>query len=576
MEIWEEYKKEKMINSNNYSKIYQVKDIKNGNYFIIKEINKKKYKDIFNKDFEEDFISKNVLFKRYINANNYYYIIMEKYLCNLEEYLLIREDSLSIEEIKDILIQINKYLIQNNKINLKLSNIVICLNKINKTKIKILNYKEEQFSFRNLGIIIYYMLFKSKNYDKNKNIFDEDLKDLMTKLINEKITFEDYFNHSFFLKRNKIIKLKNLPYFNFKCVKHSLMKDSYCINCKRNICNDCLNEHYDHHIISFEDIGLNDKEKEEINESIKIFENNIEQMKNNLKRFINQMKEIKNNKNIYENDYLNNYKKFYINYINDLSENLNVLNFIDLIDFSKMICEYEIKRADLKKEIRILNCYEEAKQKEEYLFGINNKEEILKNCKLYVNDEKKDFCFKFTFTKEGKYIIKIISIKPLVNINYMFSSCSSLISLNLSNFISNSVNNMSNCFYYCSSLTSLNLSNFKTNNVKDMSKMFSSCFSLKSLNLSNFNTINVTNMNKMFSGCYSLTSLNLSNFNTINVTNMSGMFSSCSSLKSLNLSNFKTDNVNNMEEMFLNLNNNVKMITRDEKLLNEFKKKNQY
>ena len=144
------------------------------------------------------------------------------------------------------------------------------------------------------------------------------------------------------------------------------MKDSYCINCKINICNDCLNEHYKHHIISFEDIGLNDKEKEEINESIKNFENNIEQMKNNLKRFINQIKEIKNNKNIYENDYLNNYKKFYINYINDLSENLNVFNFIDLINFSKIICKYEIKRKDLKKEIRILNCYEEAKQKEEY------------------------------------------------------------------------------------------------------------------------------------------------------------------------------------------------------------------
>ena len=64
---------------------------------------------------------------------------------------------------------------------------------------------------------------------------------------------------------------------------------------------------------------------------------------------------------------------------------------------------------------------------------------------------KKDFCFKFTFTKEGKYIIKIKSIKPLVNINYMLSSCSSLISLNVSNFNYNSINNMSNCFYYCSS-----------------------------------------------------------------------------------------------------------------------------
>ena len=51
----------------------------------------------------------------------------------------------------------------------------------------------------------------------------------------KKITFEDYFNHSFFLKRNNLIKIKNLPYFNF----NSLMKDSYYIDCKRNVCNDC-------------------------------------------------------------------------------------------------------------------------------------------------------------------------------------------------------------------------------------------------------------------------------------------------------------------------------------------------
>ena len=54
--------------------------------------------------------------------------------------------------------------------------------------------------------------------------------------------------------------------------------------------------------------------------------------------------------------------------------------------------------------------------------------------------------------------------------------------------------------------------------------MFSNCSSLTSLNLSNFNTNNVTNMSGMFYNCSSLTSLNLSNFNTNNVTNMSYMF----------------------------------------------------
>ena len=59
-----------------------------------------------------------------------------------------------------------------------------------------------------------------------------------------------------------------------------------------------------------------------------------------------------------------------------------------------------------------------------------------------------------------------------------------------------------------------------------MSSMFYGCSSLKTLNLSNFNTYNVTNMIYMFAKCSSLTELNLSNFNfnINNVTNMHGMF----------------------------------------------------
>ena len=74
------------------------------------------------------------------------------------------------------------------------------------------------------------------------------------------------------------------------------------------------------------------------------------------------------------------------------------------------------------------------------------------------------------------------------------------------------VNNMSYMFSNCSSLPSLNLSNFNTNNVKDMNHMFSSCSSLTSLNLSNFNTNNVNNMSEMFSylnkNCDIITTIN--------------------------------------------------------------------
>ena len=93
------------------------------------------------------------------------------------------------------------------------------------------------------------------------------------------------------------------------------------------------------------------------------------------------------------------------------------------------------------------------------------------------------------------------------------------------------VTSMSTMFYFCSSLTSLDLSNFNTSNVTGLGNMFNGCSSLTSLDLSNFDTSKVTDMNNMFSNCRSLTSLDLSNFNTSNVNNISSMFNRCASLK---------------------------------------------
>lgn len=89
-------------------------------------------------------------------------------------------------------------------------------------------------------------------------------------------------------------------------------------------------------------------------------------------------------------------------------------------------------------------------------------------------------------------------------------------------------------------------------NVTDMSLMFSECSSLTSLDLSNFNTSNVEDFNTMFYNCSSLTSLNLSNWNTNRVTDMSNMFQDCSSLTTLDLSSFDISNVGNIGNMFYN------------------------
>ena len=83
--------------------------------------------------------------------------------------------------------------------------------------------------------------------------------------------------------------------------------------------------------------------------------------------------------------------------------------------------------------------------------------------------------------------------------------------------------------------------------------MFSSCSSLTSLDVTYFNTAKVTNMSYMFSSCLSLTSLYLTNFNTANVTNMSRMFENCRALTTIYASSkFVTTKVSNSDDMFNN------------------------
>ena len=125
-----------------------------------------------------------------------------------------------------------------------------------------------------------------------------------------------------------------------------------------------------------------------------------------------------------------------------------------------------------------------------------------------------------------------------------------ILELDLSNFDTSKVANMSHMFNGMRNLTTLNLSNFNTSNVTDMGGMFFSMTNLTTLNLSNFDTSKVTNMRSMFNGMTNLASLNISSFNTENVENMSGMFSQAQKIEHLDLSHFRTDKVTNMGSMF--------------------------
>ena len=127
---------------------------------------------------------------------------------------------------------------------------------------------------------------------------------------------------------------------------------------------------------------------------------------------------------------------------------------------------------------------------------------------------------------------------------------SPLICLELSNFNTENVKDMSWMFCGCMNLSYLDVTSLKTDNVTNMLAMFYGCYALKSLDVSHFNTGNVIDMHGMFFECTSLTQLDVSHFNTENVTDMGNMFSGCSALKNLELNNLKTENLNIMFCMF--------------------------
>ena len=75
-----------------------------------------------------------------------------------------------------------------------------------------------------------------------------------------------------------------------------------------------------------------------------------------------------------------------------------------------------------------------------------------------------------------------------------------------------------------------------------MSEMFCDCTSLETINLSTFDTSKVTNMSKMFCNCESLIELNLENFDVNKVTNMKNMFENISKTCNPKITNNKLKN----------------------------------
>ena len=377
--IWEEYKKVSLIDESTFSKVYKAKNKITNQYVAIKEIEKSKI-NIQNFAIEienwKKLKSENIVeIIDIFETKEYFYLIMELCYISLDDYLKMRKSPLSIEESKELLLELNKCFkeMKENKIvhkNLKLSNILLSLNKfnINKISFKISDFGLSNLKMKNissntisqeilkgeenlitdksdilsLGIIIYYMLFKEYPFNdyqiineieskkELKSINNKELDDLIKKMliknINERISWEEYFEHPFFNSNLSILK----------CKKH--LKDfiGYCSICKCNVCLTCYQEHFliEHKVIFFYEIGISEKEIKQIYDLKNQIENNIKtfiKMNEEINKFIDDIKLIKENNLIYNNDNVNYFK----NYLKIIKDKLTFDEKINLPQFPK-------------------------------------------------------------------------------------------------------------------------------------------------------------------------------------------------------------------------------------------------
>ena len=147
-----------------------------------------------------------------------------------------------------------------------------------------------------------------------------------------------------------------------------------------------------------------------------------------------------------------------------------------------------------------------------------------------------------------------LNVKNVKDMSYMFNKCMEIKKIIIpSSFDTQNVENMDFIFHFCQILEDINFSpSFKTNNVKSMKGIFGKCYKLKKLDLRNFNTGEVKDMSFMFDQCKDLEEIliNPSTFRTNKAKNMGHMFNDCNNLKGFDLSGFNTGNVEFFTYMF--------------------------
>jgi len=358
---------------------------------------------------------------------------------------------------------------------------------------------------------------------------------------------------------------------NYLCNEHGERYISYCKECNKEICDNCRydeNHYFSSHKESFLYEFMKKKENKMNELRIKI---------DDLTKTITEKTEVINkvieNFNVYynvANSIINNFEKnhidFYsLNNINNIIEyNKKIIQVIDKIVnekneenknkyFSeihqKMIINNEIILRYKYGKVGILRIFSEpfvAKNKKNFKLIINNENyelsSIIKIIDIETGKGSNTIINKFDpyqdddsieIISEGPEIkmkieetleIRLRQIKTIVDISLMLSGCTTLESIEYSNFDTTNIYNMGGLFNECILLDNLpDMSKWNTNNLYYMNNKFCKCWKLKKLpDISKWNTNNVNNFVGIFSNCKSLISLpDISKWNINNINDMS-------------------------------------------------------
>ena len=358
-----------------------------------------------------------------------------------------------------------------------------------------------------------------------------------------------------------------------------------CINCKKNLCEECCNNHKNHQIKEFKEL---DKEIDYLKKQVSDYINesylcNDKKEEKNSNSNSNTSKHYKIKSAIESID-----KKGGFSESNTIFEQkLEDSNFLDLIIivFSNMkeypsyshyenirhFCSIIGERLELTYNINNIN---NPNNKEPNLkikllgkkFVENNKD----NCSLIINGEIGELKEEYQLTDKDKDNLNIILLKEkdVTDMSYMFYGCENLKSISdNSKWKTDEVTDLSYMFYNCSSLEELSkqLKYFNTSKVKDMTYMLYGCKLIPNLDVTKWDTSQVENMGYLFNGCEKLSRISgISQWATNKVDNMCFLFADCIFLEELReIFNWNTSNVTDMSYMFYNC-KALKFITNDD------------